>query len=266
MTLVADRRGSSALIARGGAGLGAPATDDWALDPGLREVVRSRQPLFVPDAQRPRNQERWASVLLLPVEAADQLAGVLVIAWTKPVNQLDPFDGQVLELLSLQAGPVLTRVRQVEELDRAATTDPLTGVGNRRAFEQAMAELADDAVLVLFDLNDFKVVNDTRGHPAGDRVLQAFAAALTAAAGRPDRACRIGGDEFAVIAGGGLRAAQAMVDRLGAGWTRPEGVGFSAGFAGRRPGESPEDLGARADQALYATKQLHRERVRVAQR
>ncbi len=256
--------GDPALTARGGAGLRAPATGDGALDSALDsslgEVLRSRQSLFV------GNPEPWASVLLLPVEAADQLAGVLVIAWTKPVTQLDPFDGQVLELLSLQAGPVLTRVRQVEELDRAATTDPLTGIGNRRAFEQALADLADDAVLVLFDLNDFKVVNDTRGHPAGDRVLQAFAAALSAAAGRSDRACRIGGDEFAVIARGGRRAAQAMVDRLGAGWTRPEGVGFSAGFAGRRPGESPEDLGARADQALYATKQLHRERVRVEQR
>jgi diguanylate cyclase (GGDEF)-like protein len=283
VTMVAarpDGPGGPVLTARGGAGLGALTPGAPAADhsPGsvLGEVVRSRQPLFVPDAQGAEvwlpatgNQESWASVLFLPieaVEAVDQLAGVMVIAWTRPTRELDPFDGQVLELLTLQAGPVLMRVRQVEELDRAATTDPLTGVGNRRAFEQAMADLADDAVLVLFDLNDFKVVNDTRGHPAGDRVLRAFAEALVASASDPDLACRIGGDEFAVITRGPAETAPAMVERLSAAWTRPEGVGFSSGFAGRRAGETPGDLGARADEALYATKHLHRERVRVDQR
>jgi diguanylate cyclase (GGDEF)-like protein len=275
VTLVADRLGDpGALTARGGAGLGAAVpAGEYPQDQSLGEVVRSRQRRFVPDVQRAGvrlpatgNQERWASVLFLPVEAVDQLAGVLVIAWTKPVNELDPFDGQVLELLSLQAGPVLMRVRQVEELDRAATTDPLTGVGNRRAFEQRMANLAEDAVLVLFDLNDFKVVNDTRGHPVGDRVLQAFAAALAASVGDPDLACRIGGDEFAVIAHGGGKTAQTMVDRLSVAWTQPEGVGFSAGFAERRPGETAQDLGVRADEALYSTKYVHRQRVQVEQR
>ncbi|GLY31569.1 sensor domain-containing diguanylate cyclase [Kineosporia sp. NBRC 101731] len=279
VTLVADRFGppsarDTSLTARGGAGLGsevaAVQSGDHPPESGIGAVTRDRRPLFVPDARHSPvslpttgNETSWASALFLPVEVVDQLAGVMVAFWTRPVNELDPFDAQVMELLSLQAGPVLMRVRHVEELDRAATTDPLTGVSNRRAFEQAMANLEDDALLLLFDLDRFKGVNDTQGHSAGDRVLQAFASSLTASVRDTDLACRIGGDEFAVLTRGSSEVARAILDRLSAAWSYPEGVGFSVGSAERRPGESAEHLSTRADEGLYAMKHRRRERVEV---
>lgn len=242
-----------------------PEAEQGGTHTGIGLVAASRQPLFIPDAQRgpvglpaTGSEASWASVLFVPIEAGEQLAAVMVVWWLQPLDRLDPFDGQVMELLSLQAGPVLMRMHQVAELDRAATTDPLTGVANRRAFEHAMADLADDGYLVLFDLDHFKVLNDTQGHPAGDAVLQTFAAALSNSVSDGDLVCRIGGDEFAVLGHGDAQAAQRVLDRLSAGWNHPDGVGFSAGFALRRPAESTERLGVRADQALYAVKRRRR--------
>ncbi|MBT0771578.1 GGDEF domain-containing protein [Kineosporia sp. J2-2] len=187
----------------------------------------------------------------------------MVIWWSRRIDDLDHFTDQMVELLSIQAGPVLERVRQVEDLDRAATTDSLTGVLNRRAFEDAMAAPADDAVLLLFDLDRFKQLNDTQGHPAGDRVLRAFAAALASSVRDGlDQVCRIGGDEFAVITRGDADVALAVLGRLTTAWKHPEGVGFSAGYAVLMPGEAAEQLSARADSALYAEKKRRRERIR----
>ncbi|MBT0771577.1 GGDEF domain-containing protein [Kineosporia sp. J2-2] len=255
----------------GGSGPDALRVDLASEQSGIGVAARRRQHLFVPDAAHsplvsPANTARFgcASVLYVPIVSGTGLAGVMVIWWTLPLPDLDRFTDQMVELLSIQAGPVLERVRQVEDLDRAATTDPLTGVLNRRAFEHGMADLADDAVLLLFDLDRFKQLNDTQGHPAGDRVLRAFAAALASSVRAGiDRVCRIGGDEFAILTRGDGQVARAVLERLAGVWTQPEGVGFSAGFAVREPGETPERLGARADAALYEEKRGRRERARV---
>ncbi|GLY17006.1 hypothetical protein Kisp01_40210 [Kineosporia sp. NBRC 101677] len=259
------------LVARGGAGIGADFSGvrlSVGTDPsGAAVAARSRRHLYVADAlSSPLVSRQYVarvsarSLLYVPILVGDRLVGVMVIWWTRPVSDLDHFTDQVIELLSIQAGPVLERVRQVEELDRAAMTDSLTGVGNRRAFEQALQCLADDAVLVLFDLDKFKALNDSQGHPAGDRVLRAFAAALAGSVRDTDLVCRFGGDEFAVIARGDGAVARAVLERLASVWSAPEGVGFSAGYAVRQVGEAPALLNARADEALYAEKNLRRGR------
>ncbi|GAB6902202.1 sensor domain-containing diguanylate cyclase [Kineosporia succinea] len=259
------------LTARGGAGGGEDFTgvQVWlnGEQSGTGIVARTRRHLFVADAATShlvsrQHIERFGaqSCLYVPILVNERLLGVIVVWWTTRVDDLDHFTDQILELLSLQAGPVLERVRVVEHLDRAATTDGLTGVLNRRAFDQGLAGLPDDAVLLLFDLDRFKALNDSQGHPAGDRVLRAFAAALAASVRDSDLVCRIGGDEFAVIATGDGRAARSVLERLEALWTSPEGVGFSAGYALRRPGEPAEQLSARADEALYEEKNRRRSR------
>jgi len=94
----------------------------------------------------------------------------------------------------------------VAELAEQAVRDPLTGLYNRRFFDEALAQNTETArrygrelSLVLFDLDDFKAVNDTYGHQAGDEVLKTFAQLLQKNARKADVVCRIGGDEFAVI-------------------------------------------------------------------
>ena len=86
-----------------------------------------------------------------------------------------------------------------------AERDPLTGLCNRRCFDAALASAmsrADGAALVLFDFDEFKAINDEHGHPAGDEVLRAVAAACEAVVRECDCLARIGGDEFAVVAPG----------------------------------------------------------------
>ena len=92
------------------------------------------------------------------------------------------------------------------QLSEQAVRDPLTGLYNRRFFDESLAQNIEAArryrrelSLVLFDLDGFKQVNDTCGHQAGDEVLKTFARLLQETSRKADIVCRIGGDEFAVI-------------------------------------------------------------------
>jgi diguanylate cyclase (GGDEF)-like protein len=104
-----------------------------------------------------------------------------------------------------------------------AETDPLTGLLNRRSFDAALGDALaqvsaareEGVALVLFDFDDFKLINDLHGHPAGDAVLRSVGQAAARALRRGDRLARIGGDEFAVLApGAGPRGVTRLVDAL----------------------------------------------------
>lgn len=157
------------------------------------------------------------------------------------------------------------------ELERLVRTDPLTGVGNRRAFGQAIVMEARRAVrqrypvVILFlDIDEFKAINDGWGHPAGDRVLRSFAELLTACTREDqDQVYRIGGDEFVVILPGvDVEDAETIVRRIVDAF--PDAVGdsvprdrcrFSAGIARHLPDETPETWFGRADTAMYDAKE-----------
>lgn len=264
--LLEEGPGSSIFIGHGGWGLGAADYAEIRIDidderTATGHAIHTAQVLFIPDVSRNGLvSRRWAerldvaSILYLPLLGRDEVIGVLGIWWSRPMGSLDAFAEQVTRLLSVQAAPVLERLRQLEDLDRVALTDPLTGVGNRRAFEQALAHLPRDVALIMCDLDRFKILNDTQGHAAGDRVLRHFAATATGALRDGDRVCRIGGDEFALLVHGDGAAVDAVLGRLDRAWNAPEGVGFSAGSAVRRPREDAAALSERADQALYDAK------------
>ena len=147
----------------------------------------------------------------------------------------------------------------------AALRDPLTGLGNRRAFQAALAAAMSraeaEAALLLLDLDRFKHVNDSLGHPVGDALLRLVAQRLRASLRGGDSLVRLGGDEFAILlphAEGAERLAERLVDLL----SRPylvEGhlanIGVSIGIA-RAPADAAEGgmLLRRADLALYAAK------------
>ena len=158
---------------------------------------------------------------------------------------------------------VLAEAR-VRDLELVATRDPLTGVLNRRGWQHALAvaharhERADAAFGVLVvDIDGLKRVNDTLGHAAGDRLLQAAARNLVAACREDDAVARLGGDEFAVLlelprAEPPIDAAPALVDRLVAA-LRDAGVPVSVGWAGPDSGE-PAAAELCADRHLVAAK------------
>ena len=265
--LLAEEPGSPVLAGRGGSGRGADfaavRVDTVAEGSGISRAARTGKPVFV-GADAAASPLLWservadrgaAAVLCIPIPGEGGTLGVLAVWWSRPRHALRASDQQVVELLSTQAGPVLTRLREVRWLDRAAATDALTGVANRRAFDRALARLPVEGAVVLFDLDQFKPVNDTHGHPAGDAVLRAFAQTLRGCIRDGDLAARIGGDEFAVLLPsaeqGGIAA---VLDRLAQRWESLQGVTFSAGSARRAVDETPARVLARADAALYAAK------------
>lgn len=173
-------------------------------------------------------------------------------------------------------------LRAQTQLVRLACTDELTGIANRRtgmerlAVELERARRSDQPLsCVLLDLDDFKRVNDTLGHSAGDTVLKAASWALARAARRYDTVSRVGGEEFLVLLPGiGADAVLEIAERVRraisaecsalAGIKRT--VTASAGVAIAAPGtdESPDQLLARADRALYRAKRKGRDRTVVS--
>lgn len=165
----------------------------------------------------------------------------------------------------------------VAELEALSRQDALTGVGNRRAFEERVteellrAQRTGAAVsLIVGDLDHFKTVNDTLGHAAGDRVLQTALSVITNGTRSADFVARLGGDEFCVVCPDtGLLDAEVLATRLvdaarRTSWPHGLAVTFSLGVAEARPGEmDPAELLHRADRALYAAKST-RNTVRVA--
>lgn len=168
--------------------------------------------------------------------------------------------------------------RKAEALARAASTDVLTGVANRRAFLEGFSQSWDEAVsdggelsLVLIDIDDFKKVNDTLGHAVGDAALCALAECLQSQL-RPDTPlARWGGEEFAVLVPANADAAATLSERLRAAvarMTRKDiprltvSIGV-ASLAGRRLARQ-EALFEEADGALYQAKAAGRDRVQVA--
>lgn len=165
-------------------------------------------------------------------------------------------------------------VRRHAETERALS-DPLTGLGNRAHFDQAGAAClsrclrsGQDGALLLIDLDNFKLVNDTHGHQAGDVALQFFADALRESTRAGDTAARIGGDEFAVILAepideaGASQAAEALRRRLSRPLALDGGklvnVEFALGHALFGTSCTLDQAFARADDALYADKRAHK--------
>ena len=148
-----------------------------------------------------------------------------------------------------------------------ALIDPLTGLGNRRAFEADLADALADRrrsgglLLAMVDVDGLKAVNDTFGHPAGDRVLRATAVALRSKVRAGDRVYHLGGDEFAALLPSG--DPEALAARLGhhieAEVPGAGNIRASIGIAYAQPGDEPLVITSRADAALYKIK---RSRVR----
>lgn len=151
-----------------------------------------------------------------------------------------------------------------------ALVDPLTGLYNRRFAERRLkAEIARaqrkgyPLTVVLFDLNDFKKINDRYGHSAGDLVLKEFANRLSRAVREADVAARLGGDEFMLLLIECDSSHLATVlRRLESIEANVEGqrvpVHFSVGFKEYQPGELPQDVLEAADKALYLDKQTRK--------
>jgi diguanylate cyclase (GGDEF)-like protein len=161
-------------------------------------------------------------------------------------------------------------------LRNLAMVDPLTGLYNRRFAEQRLAAEVSRSerkghplTVLMLDLNNFKHINDTHGHAAGDQVLQEFAFRLNKVIRGSDLAVRLGGDEFLVLLPEcTMEQLQIVLGRLGSVEVERHGqkipVTFSAGWKQFEMGDRPHELLEKADQVLYAKKRASKETPRAA--
>lgn len=240
--------------------------------------TRERQLIADRIATRVQHLYGLRRTLAAPLTSEDGVVGAIVLShrtgdgWSATTRRL-------LTGAAEEASAALARAYSHRAAEARAATDALTGLPNRRYFDEFCGLLArrrrsDDAVGVLMiDIDKFKVLNDTYGHATGDEVLRAVAGAIVAAVREDDVPARFGGEEFVVLlrnpgidvaveVGERVRAAVAHLDlkRLGA-----PGVSVSVGVAVSNHADQPiEELIEQADQALYRAKRAGRDRVVAA--
>jgi diguanylate cyclase (GGDEF)-like protein len=209
------------------------------------------------------------SGLAVPVPGEAGPIGFIAIYSRAPSYRFEEELIRELEELAKRAGPAIENARRFREARRLADLDALTGLHNRRYFHETLAREVARAqrygrqlALIIFDLDDFKAINDRIGHLSGDAVLAETAERVREAVRSADIPCRVGGDEFAVILPeSSTDDADQLYHRLrGAISSRPVGQAgrlfVSAGIAELKPEDDPTTFFERADEALYRAKEL----------
>jgi diguanylate cyclase (GGDEF)-like protein len=280
---VADSHGWMAEYHRREVGLSEKTWAAWVLrsaeDPYLLDDVSSqheRMPILVLD----EGSGRAESLLSVPLRARNGTLGALVL--TGPRGTFDSASQRVLAILANQAAATLSLIRDKEHQKKLAVLDGLTGLYNRRAFNDLLVQAIgrEDRQaggrlgLLILDLDHFKKLNDTYGHPAGDAALKGAAEVLRRHLRKGDQAARYGGEEFVVILPGTDEAgARHLAERV-----REAVANHRLVFEGAKisvtascglavwpgDGKEPEALLASADRALYSAKQAGRNRVVTA--
>jgi diguanylate cyclase (GGDEF)-like protein len=252
-----------------------PSGETYSLDqyPVTRQVLKDARPVQIrtssPDddpAERDLIEASgYRSLLMLPLIGRGEVVGLMEL------YDVDDrvFEPEVVEFCQAVCAIVGVAVRNATlyaEMQELATHDPMTGLGNRALFEEHLsaavarsARSGEPLALLLVDLDGLKRINDGWGHAAGDAALRALARALTSTVRAGDLACRVGGDEFAVILAGARRAdALRVADRTRRRLSELGSYRISGGVAERVPGNgaAPDATGlySAADRAAYRAK------------
>ena len=262
---------------------GAPADRDAVAAPSLPStaagrVSTERQRIAERIAGRARQVYGLTNTLAAPLTSDDVVIGAIILSH-RTAGSWSATTRRLLNGASVEASAALSRAYSHRAAEAQASTDALTGLPNRRYFDEFCSLLArrrrsGDAVGVLMiDIDNFKVLNDTHGHAAGDEVLRAVGGAIVAAVREDDVPARYGGEEFVVLlrnpspaialeVGERVRSSVAALDlsRL-----EVDGVRVSVGVAVAGQADQPiGDLVAQADRALYRAKRAGRDRVVAA--
>ena len=212
--------------------------------------------------------------LAVPLPGESSTLGYLTVFTRSKGHSYSDDDVRQLETLAHRAGPAIENARHFREARQLADLDALTGLHNRRYFHETLARECARAhryerklSLIVFDLDEFKEINDRIGHLAGDAVLAEAAERVRDVVRTADIACRVGGDEFAaILPESSIEDADQLYRRLlSAVSARPIGQAgtlyLSAGVAELRAEDDPVSFFQRADDALYRAKEGGKGRV-----
>jgi len=210
------------------------------------------------------------TIIACPIMRGDKAIGTLCAGWKKRVRRSDETNAAVISMLASEAAVTIDHTDHFQRLAETATRDSLTGLPNRRAWEELLEAGLIDArqvrkpiSIAILDLDHFKRFNDSNGHQTGDRFLREAGAAWKDALRKNDVLFRWGGEEFTVILPNcDHDQALEVVDRLRD--ATPGGETSSAGVATWNGTESAEELFARTDTALYRAKGSGRNRTVAA--
>ena len=237
-------------------------------------VWRTGEPLFVSQAQtNPMvspdllRQSGVTSLLWQPVGSDGHTTAILALGWDDEHVTVTDFERASVEAIAAEAAMALNGERMRQQLEQTVITDSLTGLLNRRGWDEQTLALTRQSqrtgepfTIALADLDHFKAYNDTHGHVEADEALVAFARAARRSLRVVDVVARWGGEEFAIA----LRdttgeAAAETLDRLRR--STPGGLTCSIGYAEVLPGETVAQCLSRADAALYRAKRDGRDRL-----
>jgi two-component system cell cycle response regulator len=261
-------------------GIEAPPTTTVVPDAIIDRAIANRETLAVRSLKREVDPfltemlPEARNLLVAPMVADGRAVGAIVVEHpSHAVRQIDRRVTTVLEQMCAMAALNLRNAVLLRHVQDLAERDALTGAANRRTFQLHLERVLDDretrdrsnVTAVLFiDLDDFKVVNDTLGHAAGDALLQAVTERLASTVREGDLVARLGGDEFAILTSDApdLKRALAMAERLTGELRVPYLLGehhvtttASIGIASARDTtESAEDVVRNADVAMYMAK------------
>jgi diguanylate cyclase (GGDEF)-like protein len=231
---------------------------DWTVSGRIATDVAARLRAADVDAR---------AAVYIPLETADGPAGVVVVMLGEPLTARNADRLGLLLLLAAEAGVAISRENLRLRLADQARSDPLTGLGNRRVWDERLAlecerakRLQSPLAIAVLDLDLFKAYNDSFGHLAGDALLRETSQAWLSTVRATDLIARLGGEEFGVILPDtDLEMATAILQRLGA--EVSSGQTVSIGLTLHLVGEDSTATVQRADQALYAAKSAGRNQV-----
>lgn len=245
----------------------------WIAERGEEVIIEDVRcdPRFDPSMdQLTRFETR--SIIGVPLKSQDRVFGVIEL-----INKLDgtpfsAFDLNLLMTIADFAAIAIEKAYYVKALKRVASVDALTGLYNRRSFQRFLdreiersRRSCEPFAVMMVDIDRFKSINDTHGHPAGDAVLKDVATLLRSALRAADLVCRYGGDEFiAVMPGANRERAAKARDRLFAALARrnrdaPIPISLSIGLH-EATGDRTEEIVQFVDEDLYEQKQRRTER------